>query len=119
MCLNYIGRRTAIAMVVIALVAILNAALGKQPDSCSPFSGRSVVFDEIKRPKPPLCLETLSMMASDALQVQLCRAELSDYADKMDRYSKCLMDENKMSILEGNAAIDKFNCIVKGSPACY
>ena len=119
MRLSYSGRRTAVAMVVIAVVVTLTAALGKQPDSCSFFSSSRYPFEELRRPKPPICLETLSMMANNRLQVDLCKAELTDYADKMDRYSKCLMDENKTSILEGNAAIDQFNCIVRRTGPCY
>lgn len=98
----------------VAFVLLLEtlAPAGSAPLSCSQFTAYS--GNEIRRPKPPICLTFLLPDQAD----DLCRLEMETYISKVRNYTECLADERAEAVAEANRSIESFNCAVRGGIVC-
>lgn len=77
-------------------------------DECREFRPMVVMSKQIERPKPPYCAAS-AISFFDEFQFQSCRSEMLDYQARVERYGKCLQQENAEAIAEFNGTIESFN----------
>lgn len=105
-------RRLANSWVFLAAVGLAGAG---EPavaidlfDECREFRPIVVMSKQIERPKPPYCATSV-ISFFDEFQFQSCRSEMLEYQARVERYGKCLQQENSETGDELNRTIESFN----------
>lgn len=78
-------------------------------DECREFRPMSgILSKQIERPKAPYCAMSFLSFTGD-YQFQSCKREMLEYQAVVERYGKCLEQENSEVVSEFNAAVESFN----------
>jgi hypothetical protein len=69
------------------------------------------------KPSDPSCISLLGIV-KDEFQIQMCRMEIENFRDATKRYIECLDNEQRASIRNVSAVIERFNNCMRTS-ICY
>jgi hypothetical protein len=97
--INDLSRRLAVLAMVLVWLIQPAAAIGY----CS-------------RPTAPSC-PMMGKFDSD-WEFNSCKSEMQSYQDDVERYGRCLAEEQAAVIREFNEAVERFNCYARGSSFC-
>lgn len=109
-----------LARLLSSLVAGCVLALSSESSAldlyCSDFRPL-LADDELERPDPPNCLDSLAY-ATESFEFEACSQALGRYESEIRDYLRCLEDEADQAVEQHNRLVERFNCYVGGSSFC-